>query len=383
MNLTNRQKITAISFVILSLTLTALSAGINTITYPTILINNHVQPYLIGIAASIELIAGIAVSFFLSRMVKKTGIYQALGIFTTIYIAVILTIYFYVNYALWVLLSTLNGICWISFLAIRQGLVNNLVNNKQRSIVTGIAGAVISSGFVFAPLIAAHFGADNYQLFIISATLVVASFLILIPAKKTMPNHISANRIAFGSFFKDNPEAFIGNFLVDLQVVAILVFSVIVGHKIGFSTEKSGIFITAFAISGTFDIFSGFVVKKSINPKKMINIGILLCLLSSIFTMLVHNDYAIMLVGYFFLGASIGLTFVSSSTVINNHYKQEELIAANATFQAIGMVGALIGSILIGIFMQFLDFYGFFIAIILVNFIALIYNQFYAKKTTK
>ena len=85
MNLTKKQKITAISLIILSLTLTALSAGINTITYPTILINNHVEPYLIGIAASIELIAGIAVSFFLSRMVNKIGIYQSLLIFTTIY----------------------------------------------------------------------------------------------------------------------------------------------------------------------------------------------------------------------------------------------------------------------------------------------------------
>ena len=380
MNLTQKQKITAISFIILSLTLTALSAGINTITYPTILIANQVQPYLIGIAASIELIAGIAISFFLSRMVNKIGIYKSLLIFTTIYTMVILTIYFYVNYALWILLSTLNGICWISFLAIRQGLVNNLVNNKQRSIVTGIAGAVISSGFVFSPLIAAYFGADNYLLFIISAAMVVASFLVLIPIKKAITNHISASRIAFGSFFRDNPQAFLGNFLADLQVVGILVFSVIVGHKIGFSTEKSGIFITAFAISGTFDIFSGFVVKKSINPKKMINAGILLCLLSSTFTMLVHNNYHLMLIGYFVLGASIGLTFVSSSTVINNHYKQEELIAANATFQAIGMIGALIGSILIGILMQFFDFYGFFIALILVNFIALIYSQFCTKK---
>lgn len=379
MNLTKQQKTIAISLLIISLTLTALSAGINVITYPAILIKNHVQPFLIGLAASTELAAGIAISFFLSRMVNRSGIYQSLLIFTIIYATVIISIYFYINYALWVFLSVLNGSCWVSFLAVRQGWINNLVNNKQRSIVTGIAGAVISSGFVISPLIAAHFGANNYWLFIISAALVVISYLILIPAKKTVPKQISAKRIAFGTFFKDNPQAFLGNFLVDLQVLGILVFSVIIGSKIGYSTEKSGIFITAFAISGTFDIFSGFVVKKSIDPKKMINLGILLCLLSSTMIMLLHDDYGTMLVGYFLLGASIGLTFVSSSTVINNHYKQEELIAANATFQAIGMIGALIGTLIIGIFIQIFGFYGFFMSFILVNLLALIYNQFYAK----
>ncbi len=382
MHLSKKQQIIGISCLILSLTFTALSAGINVITYPAILIANSVPVLLIGFAFSFELIAGIATSFFLSRMISKIGLKNSIIIFTLIYIAIILGIYFYINYAFWLFLSALNGICWISFFAIRQAWINNLISSKQRSVMIGLSGAVVSTGFLVAPMIVDHFGARNYQLFLISAIFVAISSLMLIPTRKTSPSKIIAARIAFKSFFKSIPQAFLGNFVAELQIFSVLVFSIILGQKIGYSTEKSGFLISAFAASGICDLCSGILIKKLDNPKQMINIGILLCLLSAISAMIWHQNYLLLLAIYFIYGVSIGLTFVAASTVTNNYYQKEQLIAANTTFQAIGTIGALIGSLLIGFFMQIFDFYGFFIAIILVNFTVLIYNRFYVKEIT-
>ncbi|HLD77278.1 MAG TPA: hypothetical protein VI861_04015, partial [Rickettsiales bacterium] len=48
-------------------------------------------------------------------------------------------------------------------------------------------------------------------------------------------------------------------------------------------------------------------------------------------------------------------------------FEKSRLVAANATFQAIGSSGAVLGCLLGGIFIQFFDFYGFFIIIISIN----------------
>ena len=66
-------------------------------------------------------------------------------------------------------------------------------------------------------------------------------------------------------------------------------------------------------------------------------------------------------------------------TKINQDQKNNDLIAINSVAQAAGGLGALLGTLLVGIFMQFFDAEGFVIIIVMANLIYLLISIFLKK----
>jgi len=134
--------------------------------------------------------------------------------------------------------------------------------------------------------------------------------------------------------------------------------------------------------SGIFDLYAGFLVRKY-NRYNMVKAGFVGCLTMIILATINYNSYNVLLVLYFLFGTSTASIFVATLTITNETFAKEKLVAANATFQSIGAFGSLFGAVLGGLFIQFFDFYGFFIAIILANITYLIFTFFYEKTYAK
>ena len=111
----------------------------------------------------------------------------------------------------------------------------------------------------------------------------------------------------------------------------------------------------------------------------MMKAGFIGCLATMIIAIFAYHSYAILLILYFVFGASTASIFIATLTVTNESFTPEKLVAANATLQATGAIGSLLGGLLGGFFIQVFDFYGFFIAIILANVLYLSFTYFYEK----
>jgi MFS family permease len=153
-------------------------------------------------------------------------------------------------------------------------------------------------------------------------------------------------------------------FFLDFQTYLLLTFTVIFGRKIGLSYELAGLLITAYMSTGFFDVFVGFLLQKT-SPYKLINIGFLVCLYSFISIALYNKSYLFLLISYFTFGLGIACIYVSVFKVMNEDYEKEKLVAANATFQLIGSLGALCSSLFGGFLVDIFGIQGFPIAIIL------------------
>ncbi|MBU6339449.1 MAG: MFS transporter [Rickettsiales bacterium] len=371
-----------LNLLFLSVFLLATAMGINFVTFPTILAKNGISSAQIGFAATCDILAGIITSFFLSKIAAKFGLIKTLFVSSSIYAFAIAIIYFYQSYYLWLALCIIMGSTWFIFAITRQAWLNSLLSNNKRGIGLGIFSMAISAGIAFGPIIVDILGAENYLSFLISAAFTLASFQAISKIKKNNDLKIESRRINLFEFFKNNPRCFLARFFLDFQTNFLIVFTVIFGKKIGFSPEKSGLLVSAFMASGFFDVYVGFLLKKY-DPYKLINIGFIGCLILLIIISIFHNSYSILFVAYFCLGMMAALIYVSLFTTVNHDYKEEKLVAANATFQSIGAIGAvsslLIGGYLISIF----DAYGFTINIILGCSTYLTFLIFYNKKHGK
>jgi MFS family permease len=370
-----------LNFLFLSVLLFAIAMGINLVTFPTILNKHGVNTKNIGLAFTLDAFGGILISFFLSKIVARLTMMRVLRLACFTYAAIILIIYFYQNFYLWGALAFLMGAMWFIYVITRQSWLNMLLRNDQRGIALGIFSMLISAGIAFGPVIVKFSGADHYLSFAISATLAALSFLCLKSLNNAPQPKLESERIALKEFFKKNPRVFLGRFFLDFQSFSLLTFSVIFGVKTGFSYEASGLLITAYMASGFFDAGVGFLFKKW-NPYQLINFGFLGCLCCFLAVIFFHS-YLFLISIYFIFGIFIACIFISVFKVCNDDYSQEKLVAANATFQLIGSIGAMCGSLVGGLLLNLFGSVGFPITIILCCISYLTFLVIYEKKNSK
>jgi MFS family permease len=380
--LTNFKFSREVNFLFLSILLFATAIGIDVVTFPTILSENKINPFVIGVAATFEIIGGIFASFFLSRIVAKIGMMSALRISAFSYAIAVSLIYFYQNIFLWIAFIFFMGCCWFIYVISRQAWFNIILKNEQRAIATGIFSMAISAGIALGPVIVSFSGAHNYISFLISAALVLLSYFCISKIKNSAPPKITSEKIPLKTFFKNNPRCFMTRFFLDFQTYCVLTFTVIFGVRTGLSYESAGLLVTSYMASGFFDVWVGFVLKKT-SPYKMINIGFLGCIYIFLTITLYHNSYILLLILYFIFGLSIACIYVSVFKIANEDYPREQLVAANSTFQIIGSIGSLFGSLIGGLFLNLFDANGFLIAMILSSVFYLTFLVTYEKKYSK
>ncbi len=356
-----------------------MAAGMDLVIFPTILSKHGVDAAHIGIAFTIDVSGGILMSFFLSRFIAKFGMMPSLKFAAIGYATSILLIYFYQNFYLWITFAFFMGACWFIYAITRQSWLNILVEGINRGVALGIFSMIISFGVSMGPIIVSLSGADNYFSFIISATLVVASLLCLMPLKQNIQPTHEAERISLFYFFKKNPRCFLGRFFLDFQTYLLLTFTVIFGINLGLSYEAAGVLITAYMSSGLADLWVGFLLKK-FSPYKIMNIGYLGCMYCFLTIILYHQSYWFLFFLYFLFGIFVACIFVAVFKIANDDYPKEKLVAANATFQLIGSIGSLFGTFTGGYLVNIFGANGFPITIVLSCTAYLSFLIFYEKK---
>ncbi len=369
------QNLVALIYLLLSILIASIAVGINIIAFPAVLISHDVAALQIGFSSTNEIIFGVAMSFFLSQIVSRLTAMRTAFIIAIFYALIVATIFFYQNFYLWLLLSGLGGACWFSLFVIRQAWINHLIIDRNRSVILALTTTIFCFGFVIGSFLVKHFGALNHLSFLISAGLILISVLMLFLIRKTQPTKIDSQKISFREFIAKEPKTSVARFLLDLQAGCLVCLGVVFGVKIGLSVENAGFLIGAFMASGLFDLYAGFLVR-DLNRSKLIMTGFLGCLSTMIFGLIFYKSYIALLACFFFFGASCALIMVATLTIINESFAKEKLVAANATFQAIGSCGSVLGCFAGGIFIDLFDFYGFFAIIIMANLLYFIYILF-------
>lgn len=356
-----------------SIFIASIAAGINIIAFPAILIENNISSFFIGVTSTIEIIAGVIISLFLSKIIHRIGTLKTAIAIALVYSVVIYYIFFYQNIYVWIALDAICGACWLSLFIIRQSWIN-IVIKENRSIIIALTSTIFCAGFIIGSFFIKEIGALNHQSLILSSTLITFSIIVLFYIRNSQPREIYSQRLAFSEIYTKSKIATISRFLLSLQVSAIIFFTIVIGKYINISVENSGLLISAFMASGFVDLYAGFLVKK-FNRINMIKIGFIGCLISMSSAMIFYESYKILLAIYFLYGCFSALIFIASLTIINESFDKEKLISANASFEGIGAIGSISGAFIGGIFIELFSFYGFFLLIIITNLLAIFYNK--------
>ncbi|MES2677119.1 MAG: MFS transporter [Pseudomonadota bacterium] len=357
----------AIIILLFSTFLFTFSAGINAVSFPLILYQHQVSPVLIGVIEGVEILAGVLIAKFLYGLSHKIGALRMILIFAVIEAAMILILPLHYSFWWWIFLVLISGLSWFIIIALRQSWINISTTNNRRSMILALNSTMICAGFALGPIAVKLIGAGQYLVFIISAILVLISCFSLLVIRKHQPK-LDAEKADYWQIIKTHKSGFIARFLLDLQIVVIILFTVIYGLKNGLSAENSGILVSAFMTVGLADFFIGWMINNK-ELQKYINFGFLGALLAIAFLPWAIGNYYLAIGVYVIYGWFISLIFISVITKVNHNQNKKDLIVINSALQAVGGLGALCGTLLVGIFMQIFDAQGFVMLIVLANLV--------------
>lgn len=374
----NLQFTKEINLIFASIFLFAMAIGIDLVTFPAILNENNINSAQIGIISIFEICGGIFASLILSKFVAKSGLQKTMAIAAISYGICILSIYFYQGFFLWLAFVFLMGFCWFLYVITRQAWFNMMLSDEQRGIANGVFSASISLGLASGPAIVKFSGATNYTSFIISAAIVLVSYLLISKIKVEKTMNLCDKKISLKEFYSQNSQCFVGRFCLDFQTYFLLVFTVIYGVKINLSYETAGLLLIAYMISGFFDIMVGFILKKA-NPYKIMNIGFIIAPLSFFTILFFNKSYPALLILFFTFGLGIACIYVSVFKLANESFSKEKLVAANSTFQIIGSIASLCGGFFGGLAISYFGATGFPLTIIFINLVYLGFVLFLRK----
>lgn len=368
-----------LKFLYLSFFLFAIAFGINLVIFPTNLKSHGASPAMVGVASAMETMGAIITSFFLAKFVNNLGIFKSLKITAITYSFLSLLLYFYLGYFYWLLIIFIIGCCWFVYAITRASWLNILLSDEKRGIGIGIFSMIISLGVCTGPLIVKIFSANSFYSYLASALLTILSMMALMPLKNLKNPVINSQRISLGDFFKKNPQCFLARFFLDFQSFSLMTFTVIYGVSLGYTYESAGLFISAYYASGFFDLIAGIISKK-FKAQKLINFGFFGCIYCFLILLIYHSSYWFIILIYFLFGAFISFIFVAVYKMMNEDYGKDQLVSAGATFQLIGTLGSICGSLTTGIIFQIFGPQGFPATIILGCTIYIAYLLFYEKK---
>ena len=364
----NNKSISPIILLLLNSFVFAVSSGINSVSFPLILYKNLNSTSAIGISSAIEILAGMIISIFLFGFSKRIGLLKMMIIFAIIDSVMILILPFYQNFHLWILLIFIHGLSWFSVITLRQSWVNIILNDKKRAMMLAINSTMLCSGFTLGPIIVKFIGAGEYLVFVISSFLAAISCFVLFLVKKNQPKLTGPIlQVPIFIIIKNNSEIFLARFLLDFQCAVVMVFTVIYGMEKGFSAENAGILVSAFMGISLFDFIIGFIVNN--NFKDYIRISFIGCLFMILALPLAMNSFYAAIIIFAIYGWFTSLAFISATTQVNFNRKEDEVISINSAFQAVALFGALCGTLLVGIAMQYIGPKGFILTIVLANII--------------
>ena len=347
-----------LKFLYLSFFLFAIAFGINIVIFPSMLKHNQISPLKIGFASATETFGAIIASLILAKIITRIGFYRSLKYSSIVYGVITSILFFYVKYWLWLLFIFIIGCCWFIYSISRVSWLNILLDNNKRGIGIGLFSMIISIGVAIGPLFVKFLGVHNFLTFFLSSILTFLSFIFLAKHAKKNFIQISSKKISLINFFKNNPQCFLARFFLDYQSYSLITFTVIYGVSLGFSYEDSGIFLSSFYASGVVDLIAGFLLKK-IKPKNMINFCFFGCIYSFLILTIFNHSYLTIIFIYFLFGGFIAGIFVAVYKMMNEDYQRSELISASSTFQLIGTLGSIFGSVTTGIAFQYFGSLGF------------------------
>lgn len=330
-----------------------LAVGMNTVLFPLSLQSFGYSKTLIGVCLSLDIVAVVLISSYLSLIIAKVGIGKAIFVSTLIRAFCLFVLSQTQNYFLWALCIFFFGMNTNIMLISLQTWINTIQFKGIKGLIIGIFSSALSFGTAMGPIVANFTGTNGKIAFYVNIAIVLFTALPFIFFAKKIPKLDSPPKPRILYAFRTAKVLMISSFVGGITFYGLPAFLTIYGMMNKLSVERSAFLISMFMLGS---ITLGFLISSlsdKFNRIHMITLCVFVGLLSAIYLPLAIYTYTEALMLLFIWGGVSGGIYAIGLARVGEIFRIEDQVSANVAYSLMDCAGGVLGVLLMGLAMDF------------------------------
>jgi MFS family permease len=336
-------------FLIVGITfLVQIIPGVNAVLLPLTLQKQGYNNTLIGLCLSAEFVAIVSLSRYLSALIDRLGMANALFLSTMIQAGVLFLLMVSHSLLVWALAIYFYGAAASVFLVALQTWLGVLPLKRIKGLVFGIYGAAISLGFAAGPILLQYTGMEGRMPFYATILISLLAALPFLALRSWIPRIQSHERPRIGFVVRLSPAVFYSAMVGGITFYGIPAFLTIYALMNGMPVKQAPFLLTMFML-GTLAL--GFLISflsDFWDRRYVILLCVFVGLLCAVYLTIAIFSYVSALALLFVWGGVQGGIYATGLSLIGERFREEDQVSANVAYTLIESIGGVIGVFLIG-----------------------------------
>jgi MFS family permease len=333
-----------------------------------------VSTTLIGLNASMAMIAAVLFGPFVPRLARWMGLRNCMLLGLALLLAGMLLLPIFRQLEAWFAFRFLLGLGMVIHWTLIMTWLNAIVTEKNRGFALGVNGALWGLGYAAGPVLLNLIGIDGFTPFLTSGAVIVGSVALLLVFRRAVPDiEIKATRHV-GHAFKVAPVIMIIAFVGGFGETGLGAMLPIYGLHSGLGVEDAVIMIAVLTIGGVvLQVPVGWAADHM--NRWMLMIACIACGIfgPALLPFAVQSPVGLWVDLFLWGGMLVGIHSIGV-TLLGQRFPASELAQANALFVMCFSAGAAGGSFASGSAMAAWDPHGLPVLLAIVFMVLMIYT---------
>ncbi len=307
-------------------------------------------------------------SILVPRLLDNVGHVRVFGAMAALASAAVLVVAALVNPLVWALMRILTGFCFAGMYIVCESWLNDKSTNETRGQMLSLYMIVSMGGLAMGQLMIAVGGEDSIGLFLLASVLVSVAVVPVLLSVGKAPAFEEPERMSLRRLLQVSPLAVVGLGINGVAVSMLFGMGAVYGLSIGLSNAEVGYFMTAPMIGAL--ILQYPVGRLSDRfDRRMVIFGVALMGggAAAMATMFGRTDFALLLVCMVVYGGSLFPLYSLCIAHGNDFLTPSQMVAAASGLVMINGAGAVLGSPLAALSLEYFGVASFFILITVIQ----------------
>ncbi len=291
----------------------------------------------------------LAASLLASGFVRRSSTSVTLGGLSVAVAVIAISAPLFVRAPFWVMLRSLQGFAFAAVYVVAEGWLNRSTPNHERARVLGQYLSTMMASFAAGTLVVVLTGTRGVGPFAVAAALAVGGALLVRGLPEAGGSIVHSQSISFANLVRRAPLGTSSAVVISIANAAFVSSLAVWATRVGYSEARTSLFSTLGSLGPV--LLQAPITRwsdRSSRPRVMFAVT-LLSAAAAVGGMFGPTTGVVPLVGVFVLG---GLSYTQYSLFgaeTNDHLNEEEMPSAGGHLILLTGIGAIIGSIAVGV----------------------------------
>jgi MFS family permease len=307
-------------------------------------------------------------SLLVPRLLDNVGHVRVFGAMAALASAAVLVVAALANPVVWALMRLLTGFCFAGMYIVCESWLNDQSTNETRGQMLSLYMIVSMGGLATGQLLIGVGGENSIGLFLLASVLVSIAVVPVLLSVGTAPAFEEPERMSLRRLVQVSPLAVVGLGLNGTAVAVLFGMGAVYGLSVGMDNAEVGYFMTAPVIGA---LLLQYPVGRLSDrfDRRMVIFGVALigggaASMAAIFG---RTDFALLLVCMLVYGGSLFPLYSLFIAHANDFLTPSQMVAAASGLVMISGAGAVLGSPLAALSLEYFGVASFFILVTVIQ----------------